>query len=350
MGKWRETPPSGLDAQRQLLDQLMGLNRNLDNPDAEVKTFKDERVCKHFLAGLCPHDLFSNTKMDMGLCDKIHEDKLKEEYDEKVAKGRSYGYDEELERTLDDFVNEVDRKIQRSQRRLEEDGEGAVKVNAESGAEIIRLTGEINEAMKEAEKAGEEGDIDVAQELMTKVETLKQQKSETQAKMLRESSAVAMVAPGQNPDASVVGALTSTDVNQKLRVCDVCGAFLSIYDSDSRLADHFGGKLHMGFVQIRAKLKDIRETRVKRREEQEEKRNASGERVETANTVAAVGGGIAAVAEMANPGQTAIVIGGPRTSPIVTGIEGVTVETEIAVIVIVGAAEKGTGEEDRNEA
>jgi len=75
-----------------------------------------------------------------------------------------------------------------------------------------------------------------------------------------------------------------------------------------------------------------------------------GERVETANTVAAVGGGIAAVAEMANPGQTAIVIGGPRTSPIVTGIEGVTVETEIAVIVIVGAAEKGTGEEDRNEA
>mmetsp|Transcript_21712 Transcript_21712/g.28108 ORF Transcript_21712/g.28108 Transcript_21712/m.28108 type:complete len:347 (-) Transcript_21712:186-1226(-) len=275
MGKWRETPPSGLDAQRQLLDQLMGLNRNLDNPDAEVKTFKDERVCKHFLAGLCPHDLFSNTKMDMGLCDKIHEDKLKEEYDEKVAKGRSYGYDEELERTLDDFVNEVDRKIQRSQKRLEEDGEGAVKVNAESGAEIIRLTGEINEAMKEAEKAGEEGDIDVAQELMTKVETLKQQKSETQAKMLRESSAVAMVAPGQNPDASVVGALTSTDVNQKLRVCDVCGAFLSIYDSDSRLADHFGGKLHMGFVQIRAKLKDIRETRVKRREEQEEKRNAS---------------------------------------------------------------------------
>lgn len=27
---------------------------------------------------------------------------------------------------------------------------------------------------------------------------------------------------------------------QKLRVCEVCGAHLSVYDSDRRLADHFG--------------------------------------------------------------------------------------------------------------
>ena len=32
------------------------------------------------------------------------------------------------------------------------------------------------------------------------------------------------------------------DVNQKLRVCEVCGAFLSISDNDRRLADHFGGE------------------------------------------------------------------------------------------------------------
>lgn len=31
--------------------------------------------------------------------------------------------------------------------------------------------------------------------------------------------------------------------HQKLRVCDVCGAYLSILDSDRRLADHFGGKV-----------------------------------------------------------------------------------------------------------
>lgn len=32
--------------------------------------------------------------------------------------------------------------------------------------------------------------------------------------------------------------------HQKLRVCDICGAYLSILDSDRRLADHFGGKVN----------------------------------------------------------------------------------------------------------
>lgn len=31
--------------------------------------------------------------------------------------------------------------------------------------------------------------------------------------------------------------------HQKLRVCDICGAYLSVLDSDRRLADHFGGKV-----------------------------------------------------------------------------------------------------------
>jgi len=34
--------------------------------------------------------------------------------------------------------------------------------------------------------------------------------------------------------------------HQKLRVCDVCGAYLSVLDSDRRLADHFGGKVRYG--------------------------------------------------------------------------------------------------------
>ena len=35
--------------------------------------------------------------------------------------------------------------------------------------------------------------------------------------------------------------------HQKLRVCDVCGAYLSVLDSDRRLADHFGGKVQSAF-------------------------------------------------------------------------------------------------------
>lgn len=45
---------------------------------------------------------------------------------------------------------------------------------------------------------------------------------------------------------------------QKLRVCEVCSAYLGIHDNDRRLADHFGGKLHLGFITIREKLADLK--------------------------------------------------------------------------------------------
>ena len=44
---------------------------------------------------------------------------------------------------------------------------------------------------------------------------------------------------------------------QKLRVCEVCSAYLGIHDNDRRLADHFGGKLHLGFIKIREKLDNL---------------------------------------------------------------------------------------------
>ena len=51
---------------------------------------------------------------------------------------------------------------------------------------------------------------------------------------------------------------TSTYQQQKLRVCEVCSAFLGIHDNDRRLADHFGGKLHLGFIKIREKLSEFK--------------------------------------------------------------------------------------------
>ncbi len=44
---------------------------------------------------------------------------------------------------------------------------------------------------------------------------------------------------------------------QKLRVCEVCSAYLGLHDNDRRLADHFGGKLHIGFIEIREKLEKL---------------------------------------------------------------------------------------------
>jgi len=45
--------------------------------------------------------------------------------------------------------------------------------------------------------------------------------------------------------------------HQKLQVCTVCSALLSRLDNDRRLADHFAGKMHLGYAQIRKTFKAL---------------------------------------------------------------------------------------------
>ncbi|KAD1969841.1 hypothetical protein E3N88_42085 [Mikania micrantha] len=82
--------------------------------------------------------------------------------------------------------------------------------------------------------------------------------------------------PRQEPvtDSSKFTAADVRVTDQKLRVCDICGAFLSVYDSDRRLADHFGGKLHLGYMQIREKLADLMEERNNKRKASEDDRRS----------------------------------------------------------------------------
>nr|GMD34491.1 putative RNA-binding protein Luc7-like 2 isoform X1 [Ipomoea batatas]GME04880.1 putative RNA-binding protein Luc7-like 2 isoform X1 [Ipomoea batatas] len=49
-----------MDAIRKQLDVLMGANRNGDVTEVDRKYY-DRDVCRLFLSGLCPHDLFQLT-------------------------------------------------------------------------------------------------------------------------------------------------------------------------------------------------------------------------------------------------------------------------------------------------
>lgn len=103
----------------------------------------------------------------------------------------------------------------------------------------------IVEKLKKAEELGELGMVDEAQKAMEEAEALK--------KLGARQEPITDPAKLLAPEVRIA--------DQKLRVCDICGAFLSIYDSDRRLADHFGGKLHLGYMQIREKLADMRAER-----------------------------------------------------------------------------------------
>uniref|UniRef100_A0AAA9TGP0 LUC7 like 3 pre-mRNA splicing factor n=6 Tax=Pecora TaxID=35500 RepID=A0AAA9TGP0_BOVIN len=52
----------------QLLDELMGRDRNLapDEKRSNVR-WDHESVCKYYLCGFCPAELFTNTRSDLGV-------------------------------------------------------------------------------------------------------------------------------------------------------------------------------------------------------------------------------------------------------------------------------------------
>lgn len=58
--------------------------------------------------------------------------------------------------------------------------------------------------------------------------------------------------------ACLLGNLTP-NVPIPVRVCDVCGSLLSVFDSDKRLADHFLGKQHLGYQRMREMMVAIKE-------------------------------------------------------------------------------------------
>jgi len=142
---------------RKQLDQLMGANRNGDMEEVVKRNFWDSDVCRPYLSGLCPRDLFTNTKIDEGECDKFHDPQLKTEY-EAARKTKDYGYDYDLEHVLEKYVGDCDRKITKAQKRLEDNQDEPVTVLAVSKAannpEVERIAVQIQEKLKEAETLG----------------------------------------------------------------------------------------------------------------------------------------------------------------------------------------------------
>ena len=50
----------------------------------------------------------------------------------------------------------------------------------------------------------------------------------------------------------------ANDFHEKMELCDVCGSFLVIGDSQSRVDAHLLGKQHLGYARIRAAITDLK--------------------------------------------------------------------------------------------
>lgn len=152
-----------VDNARQLLDELMGRNRNALGKTEILNCFNTE-FCQYYLVKFCPHDLFVNTRADLGQCPKLHDDEAKRLFDETPRTGiKKRQYEDEFLRFCSNMINEVDRKIIKGKQRLllmNKNGELPVSKFQE---QINILNDRIKKLVGEAEEAGIRGDVEQAQ-------------------------------------------------------------------------------------------------------------------------------------------------------------------------------------------
>jgi hypothetical protein len=142
---------------------------------------------------------------------------------------------------LQAFIADCDRRTDAAKKRLAETQEELTAEVAAKANAVHALAEEIGKKLAKAEALGEAGQVEESMKLMTEIDELRSQKAKAEHEYRSSIPA-------------------SSYQQQKLRVCEVCSAYLGIHDNDIRLADHFGGKLHLGFLAIREKLTQLEKT------------------------------------------------------------------------------------------
>lgn len=226
--------------QRKLLQQLMGSDSlDLRQPKRREVDFLDPKICKGFLLGNCISEIFANTKQDSGSCPKIHDEQARLEYRAQVNRGKEFPeIDQEYERQVERYVQDCNRRVEAANQRLEKTPEDIAKINAAT-KELEDINTRLAWGLQEVELLGGVGEITRAGYELNKLDELwkEQESKEREIRTLSEQGGFA--------------------AHQKLQVCQTCGAFLSRLDTDKRLAEHFLGKLHMGYVRIREIYEEI---------------------------------------------------------------------------------------------
>lgn len=258
-------------AAAQLLDELMGRNRNIaPNEKKKELNWEDQEFCPFYLVKFCPHDLFVNTRADLGACAKVHDEEAKKLFQQAKAYKKIH-YQEEFIRFCSQMVNEVERKIQKGKTRLalstKNETPPVPQTQAQKNQEQIDILNErINNLELEAEQAGTDGNVEQAQGLMKLCDQLKEERDALKKQMESGHWSVEFAAAQE----------------KQMEVCEVCGAFLIVGDAQQRIDDHLSGKQHVGFSKLKTAVEEIQEvikaTREERRKSEDKHRERERDR------------------------------------------------------------------------
>ncbi|EYB98042.1 hypothetical protein Y032_0134g1819 [Ancylostoma ceylanicum] len=227
------------DVMRDMIAQLMGSQKEGEE-GRDLPPYHHPSVCRAYLIGCCPYELVPDSRLQ-GLvsCRKTHEPAHKADF-LKAQKERDHYYDVDAFDILENAIRIVDNEISRIKDKLDREArEQTDTAEAVKTQRINDLSEQIGKAVAEMEELGNMGKVEESMKLSKTVEDLRARKAE-----LEGQTDFRLAGPGSNA--------------ARLRVCEDCGAQLNIMDHESRIADHFGGKMHLGMVECREKYAEMK--------------------------------------------------------------------------------------------
>ena len=219
-----------MDAQRALLDQLMGADRNLQPSERSdrKRKFSDREVDKMYLVGCSPYELFAGSKSDLGPNPKIPDDDCKLQWESLTDAERDrYGYEMDTKVFLENLLKKLDKKIDQNKQRCRVVDSSALEATAQS---ILDKHGHIEVLFSQIDPLAKRGEVARAFQIHSQVQLLRE---------------------------GVKDLLGVPDAERRLFVCETTGNMIARADTDERLRSHFEGRQYQGWNICRQKLVEL---------------------------------------------------------------------------------------------
>jgi len=151
----------------------------------------------------------------------------------------------------------MERKIRRQHERLEHDEQYMRKEQEKAdefrNSRLDVLNKDIDDLLEKMAEAGAKGNVEEAQDMMKGVEGMRQEREAIKSAQTDESRKKIFL-PQVKPNVPFINEM------KHMEVCNICGAFLVVNDTQTRVDAHLTGKQHMGYDLIRRTIKELRDT------------------------------------------------------------------------------------------
>ncbi|KAJ1446868.1 hypothetical protein M885DRAFT_544973 [Pelagophyceae sp. CCMP2097] len=246
---------------KELLDQLMGKQRDVPVAMQRTLNYFDKEIDKFWLCGIEPFELFRNTPWAARLPDAYRRATgrdwtgvaidqpagIKEQWDAQTpAAKEKHGYELDCYKFLDELVRTNDRTVQRARSQHEK---AAMELTDSDASRLRELEEDIRFKTKAAEAAGEAGEVEESLDLMKRVEEAQRLKDGISKQPADATKFQKMVV------CEVSGASGLCSLSKNMLVCEVSGNV--VQNTEVRIQEHYSGRIYLSWKAVRDKLAEL---------------------------------------------------------------------------------------------